>query len=258
MLICSWLIVAASTITTAPMSNVDEGSFAPTRSRFEQIAALAACTLQQADSVEEDHASLTGSRLPPELALSLTQSLVGLQSVTDNAGGTTHWQATGRYADGQISSMTVGGLTTTKAYDGLGRLDALITGPNGNGAVQNLNVDFDIFGNLKGRGDASNGVASETFKYDVLNRLTHNGTTPIATYDALGNITSKLGQGAYNYDATSKRLASFSGNTYGYDGNGNVLSDGQAASPTTRSTSPRPSPRARAHLPTATTAATRG
>ncbi len=81
----------------------------------------------------------------------------------DNAGTSTLEIVGFCFDDGaltQISSMTVGDLTTSKAYDGLGRLDTLITGPGGNGAVQNLNVDFDIFGNLKARSDASNGVAS--------------------------------------------------------------------------------------------------
>ena len=45
--------------------------------------------------------------------------------------------------------------------------------------------------------------------------------------DAVGNLTSKLGQGAYTYDTASKRLASLGVNTYSYDANGNVMSDGQ-------------------------------
>ncbi len=85
-----------------------------------------------------------------------------IATITHDNAGTSTLEIVGFCFDNdartQISTMTVGGLTTSKAYDGLGRLDTLITGASG--AVQNLNVDFDIFGNLKARSDASNGVAS--------------------------------------------------------------------------------------------------
>lgn len=168
----------------------------------------------------------------------------GLQSVTDSAGTTTHWTATSRYLDGQLQTMTVGGLTTTKGYDAFGRIDTINTA---NGAVQNLNVDFDRFGNLVNRVDtaASNILQSESFAYDKLNRLTTRNGVEVVNYDAIGNIKWLIGSGYggmsplrsdYNYDTTEgcKRLISVTGPqsrnmggcTVGYDENGNLRSDG--------------------------------
>ena len=39
-----------------------------------------------------------------------------------------HWRASGRNADGQINSMTIGGIHTTKTYDSLGRVKTIATG----------------------------------------------------------------------------------------------------------------------------------
>src|SRR5258706_15314342 len=45
-----------------------------------------------------------------------------LSTITEPAAGNrVHWQSNSRYADGQINSQRVGGYTTTKSYDALGR-----------------------------------------------------------------------------------------------------------------------------------------
>ena len=177
----------------------------------------------------------------------------GLQSVTDNTGSTTHWTAASRYLDGQLQTMDVGGLTTGKDYDEFGRINCIVSGGNGkckgnSARVQNLNVDFDRFGNLVKRVEGAASGFTEVYGYDNLNRLTHRGlngaalsTTPFAQYDAIGNLTSLVGSGwggtgtgtsTYGYDATCKRLTSVTGAqtrsmgcTTGYDANGNLVND---------------------------------
>lgn len=157
--------------------------------------------------------------------------------VTDATDSLTYWQSTGRFTDGQGKSTTSGGagsVITSKALDGLGRTDTLKTGITGNlTLIQNANYDIDSFGNLVSRIDTPNGLtitASETYQYDSLNRVTgKNGTAnSVATYDAIGNFTSKAGlTGSFTYDPTSKRLTSLGSRAFNYDSNGNVIDDGR-------------------------------
>jgi len=136
---------------------------------------------------------------------------------TGGGTGTVHWQANSRYADGQVNAMLVGSQTTSKTYDGFGRLATVSTGA---GTIQNAAYGFDALGNLTSRYDPSAGQASQTFGYDLLNRVTSDGVTSVI-YDDAGNISSK--GGTYGYVPGTHRLSSAVGNTYGsYDGNGNV------------------------------------
>lgn len=169
-----------------------------------------------------------------------------LYKVTDQAGTITHWQANSRYTDGQTKTSTINAgagasaaLTTTKALDGLGRIDGLKSGTAGNTTlIQNANYDIDSFGNLVARSDLPTGglsnaaitiTAAETYLYDKLNRVTGKNAVAnsVATYDAIGNILTKAGGGAYSYDAVNKRVTSYAGRGYWYDGNGNLFDDGQ-------------------------------
>ena len=59
-----------------------------------------------------------------------------------------HWQASGRNADGQINSMTIGGIHTTKTYDSLGRVKPIATG-TGPSSMQAASYDWDLIRNLK-------------------------------------------------------------------------------------------------------------
>ncbi len=108
-----------------------------------------------------------------------------------------------------------------------GVLTSIKTGPNpGDTAIQNLSYDFDRLGNLTSRSD---GRHSETFDYDILNRLTTRNGSAIATYAANGNITSKVdvlgnGSGDYTYGPAKQPHAVLSawGYSMTYDANGNL------------------------------------
>jgi RHS repeat-associated protein len=97
-------------------------------------------------------------------------------------------------------------------------------------AVQNLDFEWDLVGNLKKRIDANQSNLTETFFYDNINRLdysTRNSVTNLdMTYDALGNITNKSDVGTYTYHATKKHQVTSTSNgwTFAYDNNGNMTS----------------------------------
>lgn len=160
------------------------------------------------------------------------QSAGGLYpvSVVQEGNNVTHWQATGRNNDGSIVSMTVGGVTTGKTYDGLGRIKTINTGASN--TVQAATYGFDAIGNLVSRTDSPNGIASSGFTYDTMNRLsTWTGAfAGAAGYDANGNgnITSKTDVTGYAYQPGTHRIsqATHSGQSwfYDYDANGNVKS----------------------------------
>jgi RHS repeat-associated protein len=150
--------------------------------------------------------------------------------------GTVHWQAGSRYADGQIKTMQVGAFDTGYNYDGFGRVctvtsDTITADPTiyvrgCNSAaratgVQSANYAFDALGNLSSRVDPNAGQGSQTFSYDLLNRVTSDGVGSV-NYYADGRFNVKDGS-AYSYVAGTHRLASGAGNSYGnYDPNGNV------------------------------------
>jgi len=80
-------------------------------------------------------------------------------------------------------------------------------------------------GDLHRREELTTGQ-QETFGYDPLHRLNgqNEGATPIATYDALGNITNRAGVGEYAYDSDTGRLDWYGNslNVVPHDLNGNV------------------------------------
>ena len=137
---------------------------------------------------------------------------------TNGTTGPVHWQANSRFADGQAQTMLVGSVTTSKTYDGFGRVATI---SSGGGGIQNASYTSDALGNLTSRYDPSAGQVSQSFAYDLLNRLTSDGVGSVS-YLADGNINVKEGS-AYAYIAGSHRLSTGAGNTYSnYDANGNV------------------------------------
>jgi RHS repeat-associated protein len=156
-----------------------------------------------------------------------------------NADAEAHW------LNWKTGLANVSELTTTASFGAnTGRLSTLAT----DGAVQNLALTYDGFGNIKTRLDAINGYkqasgAAESFTYDDLNQLKtaifQEGTQSI-NYDGFGRITAKTDPGAASFSyqyrgssvsgggSTSNRLQSANGRTYTYDdggglpGNGNV------------------------------------
>jgi RHS repeat-associated protein len=157
------------------------------------------------------------------------------QSQLSNAATSeVYWTANGRDAELRLTRQSFGnGVGTDRVFDpNTGRLLGIQTGTGA--AVQNLGFTYDSLGNLLSRTNA-NAAVSETFAYDVLNRLTSSkfGVSPAKTfaYDAIGNLTSKSGVGTYSYPASGQSrphaVTSISGGvintTFAYDANGNRL-----------------------------------
>jgi RHS repeat-associated protein len=116
-------------------------------------------------------------------------------------------------------------------------------GTAGKTALQNLSYTYDKNDNLTSFIDGSNTNAAKrlTYGYDDLNRLTSASSTNAATstnyletytYDAIGNITAKTGQGSYTYAGTSyanpHAATAIGGASLTYDNNGNLTGDGTA------------------------------
>jgi RHS repeat-associated protein len=154
-----------------------------------------------------------------------------LSQVTEAATGSVHWQATGRYDDGQAYQSQVGGLLVTRGYDTLARVNSIATP-----GVQNSTFAFDYLGNLTTRGDTrGDGLSySETFTYDALNRIVTETCTNAAfcasphtfAYNDFGSLTSKTGVTGITLATNSHRLAMANGRSYSYDAAGNVTGDG--------------------------------
>jgi RHS repeat-associated protein len=136
----------------------------------------------------------------------------------------------------QVTKRVLGnGLTTDYTYS-----DATHACPRNNNfrpctiitsTLQNLTYAYDNVGNVAGITD-SVGVATQTFGYDALNRLTSasSATAPSYShtygYNAIGNLTSAAGQ-TYTYPSagaprphapTSDGISS-----YGYNANGDMI-----------------------------------
>ena len=126
-----------------------------------------------------------------------------------------------------------GGLTRVLRHDGqTGRLLGIVTDKLGGGRLQELEMAWDVGGNLKSRMDKGRkGTLTEDFEYDGLDRLEEHqaGAGPVETitYDGYGNIRSRTGVGTYTYSkAHPGRLDKVAGSTYAHDANGNVTSGG--------------------------------
>jgi RHS repeat-associated protein len=126
-----------------------------------------------------------------------------------------HWQADSRFDDGQIQSMTVGGVSVANTYDGFGRPQTISAQ---NGLLQQASYSFDAAGNLRSRADGPNGLSSESFNYDSLHRVISGGGVTM-TYDDAGNIASRNGI-SYDYHTGSNRLRN--GGAYTFDDAGNL------------------------------------
>ena len=151
---------------------------------------------------------------------------------------------TAQDARGNVTGEKLGGgaVRTGRVFDTkTGRIGSITSADVLARQVQALTYEWDLVGNLTGRGETSVGkMLTEAFTYDTLNRLTQSQvtgetgeTTPpvvraarTVRYDALGNITNKSDVGTADYVYGSTRphaLTAAGGHTYRYDANGNRL-----------------------------------
>ncbi|HHB91138.1 MAG TPA: RHS repeat-associated core domain-containing protein, partial [Anaerolineae bacterium] len=124
------------------------------------------------------------------------------------------------------------GLWRNFDYDaGTLRLQTLRAGKNAaHDDIQRLSYAYDNVGNVLSITDALNAGQVQTFGYDWLNRLTSAATNGAGTgqyshaysYDAIGNITAKDGQGYVYGGGKPHAVTGALGNSYSYDGNGNM------------------------------------
>jgi len=154
-----------------------------------------------------------------------------LEQVQHVNNGQVYWRANSVDVEGHITVETLGNNRVTYrdyAADS-GRLTGIKTASTG--AVQDLQYQFDVLGNLDSRADLAQGYR-EDFSYDPLNRLTAVTTvigsstvTRRVGYDDLGNIKTKTGTtGTYLYASPRPHaMTGADGDTFGYDANGNML-----------------------------------
>ncbi len=147
-------------------------------------------------------------------------------------------------ARGNITEELLGNdITNARSYDPVtGLPDTIIATTSSGLRYQELDLDFDLLGNLKSRVDLGGDKNIEdTFDYDHLNRLdTHKATATdensvetrtslTLQYDYAGNIAYKSDVGTYAYGengAGPHAVTSAGPVEYDYDANGNMISDG--------------------------------
>ncbi len=170
--------------------------------------------------------------------------LVKVQSIDKNQ---TYWKAEEIDQYGRVMRQLYGnGLTTHKVYSQeTGRPSSIRVQRGSEDPVVNLNLQYDLVGNLKTRNEValfgSRNPISESFEYDSLDRLIgmtrNDGTREQYEFDAAGRIVFKTGVGNYDYapatpsNSTSNKKPYHgfesirSGDhvdNYTYDANGNV------------------------------------
>ena len=210
-----------------------------------------------------DNSGSTSWSYDPQGRVTSRQQSMGITKTTgyayDNAGrlktlilpsGNT---VTYIYTDGKVTSLKLNGSTTILSnvlYQPFGPTRGWTWG-NSTLAIREydtdgLITDIDSAG-LKSYGyddafritsitDASNSALSQTYGYDLLDRLTAasgSGLSQIWTYDANGNRLTQGGSSSstYTVSTTSNRLSSVSGavtRSYTYDNAGNTTNDGAA------------------------------
>ena len=157
------------------------------------------------------------------------------------------------YQNGRIASLTLNGSTAILSnvlYQPFGPTLGWTWG-NSTLAVREYDTDgkvtdidsaglktyaYDDAFRVAGISDASNPSLSQSYGYDLLDRLTSAigpGLNQSWTYDANGNRLTQGGgkNSTFTVSSTSNRLSSVSGSlvrTYGYDAAGNTTSDGTA------------------------------
>lgn len=172
-----------------------------------------------------------------------------LQTLTLPSGNTINYG----YTDGKVTSLTLNGSTTILSnvlYQPFGPTRGWTWG-NSTLAIREYDTDgkvtdidsaglktysYDDAIRITGITDAVNSSLSQSYGYDLLDRLTSATGTSLSqgwTYDANGNRLTQTGSAAstFTVSTTNNRLNSVSGalsRTYGYDNSGNTTGDGTA------------------------------
>lgn len=172
-----------------------------------------------------------------------------LQTLTLPSGNT----ITYGYTDGKVTSLTLNGSTTILSnvlYQPFGPTRGWTWG-NSTLAIREYDADgkvtdidsaglktysYDDAFRITGITDAANSSLSQSYGYDLLDRLTSATGTSLSqgwTYDANGNRLTQTGTAAstFTVSTTSNRLNSVTGalsRSYGYDNSGNTTGDGTA------------------------------
>jgi len=232
------------------------------------VTFLTSGTVDRTLSYAYDAASQLTSTSDPDSSYAYTFDNLGRVLTVSNSGtsGVPTVVLTSAYnANGQRTSVsaTRGGTNdflNSYTYDNLGRLTRLDQAGNGGATVANKRVDFTYnalgqFATIARQAKPSstwNEVATSTYTYDTLNRLTaldhKKGSTDIAnydwTYDAMNRVTQFSGPDGtsdYTYDKESQLTAtdhSFqSDESYTYDATGNRTNGSYSVGTNNRMTS---------------------
>lgn len=163
-----------------------------------------------------------------------------LTDITTLDGSTTLWRAKARDSFGRLTDQVYGNgaNTVTEYYPESGRTKKIKVVSSKNKALLDLNLEYDILGNLKVRNDQIDAIIGK-YDYDELNRLISTTESNTTKFDADGRIISKKGIGDYIYPDTAKNrippdqvVKAFHGvqaiknssgvETFSYDANGNL------------------------------------
>lgn len=165
-----------------------------------------------------------------------------LTDVLNTDGLRSYWQAQEINARGQITlayygfsrAKPSGVVTQSKDYDAAGRLIFLDYG-NELSALYSATYQYNDNGSLIFRESLRNNTLdalTEEYRYDTLQRLVRvdindNVGAQVYSYDVLGNIRSKTGQGAYQYaNGKPHAVSQVNGATYTYNNNGAITQGG--------------------------------
>lgn len=155
-------------------------------------------------------------------------------------GSTTLWRAKARDNFGRLTDQVYGNgaNTVTEYYPESGRTKKIKVVSGKNKSLLDLNLEYDILGNLKVRNDQVDAIIGK-YGYDELNRLISTNESNVTKFDADGRVISKKGIGEYIYPDTAKNrippnqvVKAFHGvhaiknnsgvETFNYDANGNL------------------------------------
>jgi RHS repeat-associated protein len=127
---------------------------------------------------------------------------------------TVYWNGQDYNAEDQVTSESwynglPGSLAGTRAYyPDNGAINFIVAGYAGSN-IQNWSYDYYKSGNLKSQTNVTQGNATESFYYDVLDRLKLMQSSSAALqnfdYDELGNTAYKTGVGFFSYSTTTTR-----------------------------------------------------